>query len=128
MSLQEHRQAVVAAVDGLGAQTFDHLPSRLSPPSVIVLPAEPYVTPGDVATTCQPYDVRHAVSLIVPPGSSDRISQQLDDLLDEVLAALTAAGIGIEQVSGFYEFEQQGASTFLACEITTTQPSDLEET
>lgn len=119
MSLHAQRTRLVEALAGQG-QVYDHLPARISPPAVVVLPGSPYVLPGDRAGHVQ---VHHTVSVISPTGANDVVTEALDDAIEDALVALVNAGVLVDSVSTFYAFDVGNAS-FLAADLfvhTTTR-------
>lgn len=115
-TLHDLRQGILNAVGTVSATTFDHVPARLAPPAIIVLPGSPYMEPGDVYGS---YLVRHSISVVMPNGTNEKITEDVDDLLESVVKALAEARVSIDTVSTFYVYESNAAS-YLAVDITVS--------
>lgn len=94
-------------------QVYDHLPARLSPPALVVLPGSPYITPADRHGHVS---VHHTVTAVVPSGANDVVTQAADELIEDALVALINAGVLVDQVSTFYSFDL-GGTAFLAADV-----------
>ena len=115
-TLHDTRQGIIDAVGAVDAQTFDHVPGRLVPPALVVLPGSPYIEPGDVFGT---FLVRHTVSVVMGQGANETITESTDNLIEAVLKALVAENVSIDSVSTFYIYESNGGQ-YLAADITVS--------
>lgn len=113
MSIHQVRVELVTTLQSLDAQVYDHLPARLSPPAVVILPGSPYLEPSDRAAS---FLAHHTVTVIVPAGASDVVTRTIDDLLEDVLVELINAKYLVDSVSTFYGLDLGGTS-FLAADV-----------
>lgn len=113
MTLHQVRVDLVGLLGAVDAQVYDHLPARLSPPAVVVLPGSPYLEPGDRFGSLI---VHHTVTVVVPTGASDVVTRTIDDLLEDVLVELINAKYLVDSVSTYYGLDLGGTS-FLAADI-----------
>lgn len=121
-TLRDLRAAVIVATNAVeGITTYDHVPARITPPALIVLPGSPYIVPGDVFGT---FRVNHSVSLVSQNGTNETISGMVDDLIEATLLALVGNDISIDTVSTFYTYESNGAQ-YLAVDITVNDNIQL---
>jgi len=116
------RTVILDALDSLDVQSYDHVPPRLVPPAVVVIPGSPYLEAGDVFGT---WTIRHTVAVVAGRGTNERVTEDVDELITRAVCALTEASIGVEQVSTLYSYEANGGQ-FLAADITTITTDYLE--
>ena len=114
MSLHALRQEILDIAASTGVTTFDHVPERLSPPSLIVLPGSPYIEPGDTFCT---FKVNHTLSVVVPNGTNEKTTEDMDNLIETVLTTLVKERVSVESVSTFYVLDSGGAQ-YLAVDIS----------
>lgn len=121
MTLHALRQDVIDSMGTVAAQVYDHVPARLTPPAVIVLPGSPYIEPGDVFGS---FKVNHSVSVVMASGTNEKVTEDVDNLIEAVLKALVEAGVSVDSVSTFYAYESNGAQ-YLAADITVNDNVSL---
>lgn len=121
MGLKEARGALaelVSAALGPDADVFDHVPNKITPPVAIIRPADDYVgLPVDFAGGRV---AQLEIVLVAKSGRNNLTSDDLDDMIDAVLAGLVGSGIEWDApvVPAPFVAEMAG-SNFLACALQT---------
>lgn len=81
------RADLTAALDGAGYPYADHVPARITPPVVLLVPDDPYIEPGE---TFDPDELtcRMQVHLVAATASNAKATTDLDTMIDRVGAHL----------------------------------------
>ncbi|WP_372593564.1 hypothetical protein [Actinotalea sp.] len=120
--LSATRDALAAALAGLGT-VHAVMPSRLTPPAVVLEQADPWVTTAD-----QPNRfglMRYQVTLTVRPGANPDQEQALTDMVEDALDALAGPhDWTVQQVSAPLNL-QVGEAVYLAARLDVTAPTYL---
>jgi hypothetical protein len=90
--IAQARAALTTVLENGGLRAMEYVPERITPPMAVIQPSGDWVASGD---TFAAFRVGFDVTLIVQTASNQVVASQLDDLVDETLAAITAA-------TGFY--------------------------
>jgi hypothetical protein len=121
----EGRLALHAALEAAGLPAFPYLPETVSPPCVIVLPDDPYVTPNRIGPGVLRYQAQYVVACVVQATDNETAVTNCEHLIDAVLFALPD-GISASRVSrpSLDSLGAQGA--IYVAEVTCT--AQLERT
>lgn len=93
--LQSLRAELIAALEDLGVNTYDHVPARVALPGAFIMPGSPYIAAGLTFGTQR---VRLAVVLLTAPNLNQYETVQLDERIEKALQDLTADGWSVERV------------------------------
>lgn len=118
MTLHQLRAGMVTDLAEVAPNRYDHIPARINLPAAIVIPGLPYLAPGDTYGT---FVVRHTVALVGQAGPNATVTETLDDLIEDALAALLNAGHVVSEVSPGYAYESN-TGQFLAVDLTVITP------
>lgn len=124
MGLQDRRDDIVTAVKGAGYKIENHAPSRITPPIVVLVPGDPYVSSlgeDDTFSTTE-FLCRFTLNLIVATGSNSKETTDLDNMIQDVIGAL--GGWGIENVAAPF-IATVGDSQYFATTLTISSPFNL---
>ncbi len=112
------RASLAAAMAPVG-QVCDVLPDRITPPVVLLVPNDPWITTDDRPSRVA--DVHYTVVLIPRSGVNDAQENALTDLLEAALDAVEDAAHSwrLENVTAPYDLTVNGA-TYLAVKLTVT--------
>lgn len=121
-TLAELRDDVVQVLhDGGLDHVYGHLPERVTPPVVLLEPSDPYVTdePEQVPAGC--FQVAYDLLVTGPTARAEKQTRDLDELIQQVLAALDAPGSqwGVSTVAQPFVLTV-GSASYLATRITVT--------
>lgn len=103
------------ALEAAGLDVKEYLPDRITPPVVIVMPNQPYLTPETVGSE---YTMNLEVVCIAATASNETASEQLDELIESVLNALPAYA-GISTVGKPYALAT-GNAEYLSSNLNVT--------
>jgi hypothetical protein len=87
-AITEARVDVVDLLTGAGFTAFDHIPSRIVPPSAVVSAGAPYVVPGP---TYSLLTLNLVVTLIAGQASNPVATAELDTAIEDALNVLEDA-------------------------------------
>jgi len=104
--------------DALGIQAFAFLPEAFTPPAVVVIPGDPYITTLD-EQTFHPAARRVQMEawIIADTGTNERMAADLDQLAWDAAAALLGADFEVEEVEKPFVFTRADNAKFLATAI-----------
>ena len=120
--IAEARAALATVLENGGLRAMEYVPERITPPMAVVQPAGDWVASGD---TFAAFRVGFDVTLIVQTASNQVVASELDHLVDETLAAITAAtGFYASAVSSPTLLSVQNAE-YLSTTITVYQNTKL---
>ena len=122
MNLAELRADLVQVLtDGGLDHVFGHLPERVSPPVVLVEPADPYLTDEPDEVPSGRFQVGYDLLVVGRNGRSAEQTRQLDALIQDVLDALDAPGSrwGAATVDRPFTLTV-GSASYLSTRITVT--------
>lgn len=115
-SIAAERHAVRDAIaGGTAVAVHDHLPTQVTPPCIIVVPADPYLGAGETFTDGE-VALAFDVWAVAATGDNDFVSDALDGMLEDVLAAAGDAGYGLGDVAAPSTVTVNG-SVFLAARV-----------
>lgn len=86
------RAALETLFDSAGFTVSAFVPDRITPPLAIITPSGDWVTGGD---TFGLFRIGFEVTLVTQTASNARVTDELDQMVDDAIAAVTRA-------SGFY--------------------------
>lgn len=115
------RAELAAALGGLGAPVTDHVPERLTPPTLMVVHGSPFIESGDTFGT---HLVRFEVWAVSKLSANARMTDDLDALVESAIGALIGDGWQIENVAQPFAYSVNNAS-YLASTITVTTTTNL---
>lgn len=94
--ITDARAELVEALSSVGVEgfshtvkVFDHVPGRVNPPAIFAVHGSPTVEGGD---TFGSYKVNFELWVISRLAANSRMTDELDDLLEQTLTALAADG------------------------------------
>lgn len=108
------RGVVAQVLTDAGIPSYDHLPARLAPPCALVAASSPYLTTEDAPHGST--RMRLEIRLVVRPGDNAQITNDLDDLVETALTALTPTTWAVEEVSQPYNLVI-GTTSYLATSL-----------
>lgn len=116
--LAAERKSLVDAIAGdpVDLNVLDHLPERLVPPAVLVRAGSPYV--GE-AVTFDERRLNYQAIVVAPAGSNERITDELDELVEKVIGRVLASGFSLSPSSAVEQPASitRNAATYLAAVV-----------
>ncbi len=120
MSLHDERQTIAGLLGG-----HPNVPERVSPPAegamTVLQAGSPYLTPGSAYGR---FLARWEVLVILRPGASATIQDELDSAAEDAVVALVNGGLTVESVSQPYPLAAAGAQ-YPTVQITCTKEIEL---
>ena len=118
------RAALAAALTPKVGAVYTTLPSRFTPPAVLLEPDDPYIT-----TAGRPFrygDLHQQVTVIVRPGDNVAQLRALESVVENALDAIHAAGNDwtVQSVSAPFDL-QVGQAVYLAARLAVTLPTRI---
>lgn len=118
----EARTALLGVFTAAGIRAADVVPERVAPPIAVMQPSSDWVESGD---TFNAFRVGFDVTLIVQTAANATVSKNLDDFVDDALAAVTSApGFYVGSVSG-PSLVQINNAEYLTASMTVYQNTKL---
>lgn len=117
--LAQSRETIRAALADAGITAYKYVPATVPGTCAVIQPGTPFIEDTD-----QPYDdyeVTWLVSLIIQTGTNERVTEELDALIFQVLTVLE-----VSDVTQPFEFSDHGAS-YLAANLTVTDNITIKE-
>jgi hypothetical protein len=111
------RQAMM--LDGSDIMVYDHIPARLTPPSVVIEPGEPYMTQG---STFDMFNVSFQLLLLVGVAQNKNETDALDELICSVVDAVETWYIDNVEPPSAYEIN---GNQYLGTRIALTADKKL---
>lgn len=116
------RTALLDVLTAAGIRASSVVPERVTPPLSVIQPASDWVTGGDTYGT---YRLGFEVTVIVQTAANAKVSQTLDDAIDQVLTAVSGAqGFYVGSVGAPSILSVQNAE-FLSATLTVYQNTRL---
>lgn len=116
------RSALLAVLEDAGIRASETVPERITPPITVIEPSSDWVASGDVYGT---FRVGFDLTVITPTASNAKVSENLDDAVDEVLAAvMDADGFYVGSVAAPVLLSVQNAE-YLTATMTVYQNTTL---
>jgi hypothetical protein len=116
------RGALETLFDNAGFNVSAFVPERITPPIAVIAPSGDWVQSGD---TFGSFRVGFDVTLITPTASNAKVTDELDQMVDDALDTVSgAAGFYASQVSAPTLLSVQNAE-FLSTTITIYQNTQL---
>lgn len=112
---------MVADLSGI-VDVLSSMPNQVNPPVALLVPANPYITPAEQGTFCEPWNVNVNLMLIVGKGDMALVQEQADDFVEKVLTTLK--DYPITEVSPLVEIEISGL-TYAGAVISITHNTTL---
>ena len=98
-TLAELRDDLVNLITTTEAPAHPHLPQRLTPPVKVLEPADPYITDEPDALAFGEVRVSYDVYLIVRPGTPEKVTSELDAMIQATFAVFEDALVMPDQSS-----------------------------
>lgn len=116
------RNALLTILEDAGIRASEVVPERITPPIAVIEPAADWVVSGDVFGN---FRVGFDVTVITPTASNAKVSENLDDAVDEVISAImNASGFYVSAVAAPSLLSVQNAE-FLTATMTVYQNTTL---
>lgn len=96
--LTDLRREAADALQGLGFETYDHWPKQIVPPTVFVFPGSPYILQRG-GNTFADWTVNLSAAVVVPTGTNEVETGELDTAIEAVCGALLAHEYSVSEVS-----------------------------
>ena len=109
------RQELAQALDTPEAPALHYLAETINPPAIVLVPAEDYVTPGDVFGS---WELAYTILLIAEGASTEEAADNLDNMIDQALTNL--ADWTIKGVAQPHTVTINGNPGYLASAISVT--------
>lgn len=121
-AVDQARAELAGQLTAAGFRAADHIPDRITPPMALVLPADEYLTPGDVFDGSE-WVLGLVVVLLAEPGDNRSTTEALDRMLTGAIGA-TAGGWDVQPIKRPY-IATVGAANYLAADIELSTTVDL---
>jgi hypothetical protein len=82
--------------------TYTYVEARPIPPCVTIAAASPYI---EEDITFGSYRMNLSLELTMQTGANDKVTEELDTYIDDIIVALVNAGYGVANVSQPYAME-----------------------
>lgn len=118
MTLKEDREAIAAALTAAGVRSWAYVPESPVAPCGIVQPGSPYLTTDNAVFG--EYQTRYLVSLLTRPGTNEKVTNDLDEMI-----ATACGALNVVEVSEPFGLEYNTAQ-YLAVNLTVTASIHIE--
>jgi hypothetical protein len=120
--IAEARAALVAVLDTAGVTAYSVVPDRSQPPMAVMIPSTDWIENGE---TFGEFSISFDVEIVAGVGTNQAMSAELDDMVEAVLSAVTAApGMYASSVGQPTSVDLNGA-VYLGTTITVRQNTTL---
>lgn len=121
MTLSAVRQELKEDLASLGWITFDHIPSGVTPPVVLIGVGDPYLEEGDTFSATEML-VHIEIFAIPEPATNARVTDKMDEMISAIV--LNTADWHLDGVSAPF-ITTLNNSQFLACRISLSRVINL---
>lgn len=118
VSLYSLRTDVATALNAAGVKAIDYVAETITPPVVVVVPGDPYLTEPQGTTPFGHYEVSISLLLVAAKGTNKAAATALDSMIEQVVGALD--GWDLTAVSQPGQVNLNG-STYLGAVISINQ-------
>ncbi|GMA34739.1 hypothetical protein [Demequina litorisediminis] len=91
MTLKAEREAIATALTDAGLRGWAWVPEAPVAPCAIVQPGSPYLSTEDEPFGS--YKTRHLVSILAPVGTNEKVTDDLDALIETAMGALNVVEV-----------------------------------
>lgn len=111
------------AVGEVPVQVYPYLPESPNMPSILIEPADPWISSDE--ETFGSYRIGFELTISADVGTNEKITADLDQLVNDVIDALAGA-YDVAEVSAPFAY-QTNTAMYLAARATVTDNTNLKE-
>lgn len=115
ITLSKNEFVAALKIAGLNVSITSVIPDRITPPTIILRNASPYITPASLG---KEYDLNFDLICIAATATNPKVSEKLDELIEKVLNALPRFAV-LNQVGQPYALTT-GNAEYLASDVSLT--------